>query len=101
MILAITIIGIGVISALGIAGRGRTQAQDLTEWAAGGRRFGAVALWFLQAGELFTTFTFLGLAGLAFVDGVAGLYALVAGAGLVILYFLCCAPTITGCTTAA
>jgi solute:Na+ symporter, SSS family len=90
VILAITIVGIVVIAALGIAGRGCAHAQDLTEWALGGRRFGAGAMWFLQAGELFTTFTFLGLAGLAFIGGVAGLYALVAGpVGLVILFFLC------------
>jgi SSS family solute:Na+ symporter len=33
-------------------------------------------MWFLQAGEVFTTFTFLGMAGLAFTGGVAAMYAL-------------------------
>jgi SSS family solute:Na+ symporter len=36
---------------------------------------GAWTSWFLQAGEVFTTFTFLGMAGLAFSGGVAALYA--------------------------
>jgi solute:Na+ symporter, SSS family len=90
MILAFTIIGIGAIATLGVAGRTRAQAPDLTEWTIGGRRLGAVSMWFLQAGEVFTTFTFLGMAGLTFTGGAAGLYALVYTAlAYVILFFLC------------
>jgi SSS family solute:Na+ symporter len=48
----------------------------MAEWTVGGRRFGAATMWFLQAGEVFTTFTFLGMAGLAFTGGVAALYSL-------------------------
>ena len=90
MILAFSIVGIVAIAALGIAGRGRTAAPDLTGWTVGGRALGAVTVWFLQAGELFTTFTFLGMAGLAYTGGVAGLYAVAYGAvGYTIVFFLC------------
>ena len=86
--LVVTIIGIIVIAALGFLGRRRPSA-DLSEWTVGGRRFGTATMWFLQAGEIFTTFTFLGMAGLAFTGGVAAMYALpyvpLAYAGL---YFL-------------
>lgn len=86
--LAITLVGIVLIAGLGFLGRRRPTA-NLGEWTVGGRQFGAVTMWFLQAGEVFTTFTFLGMAGLAFAGGIAAMYALpyvpVAYAGL---YFL-------------
>jgi solute:Na+ symporter, SSS family len=73
--LTVTLIGIAVIAVLGFLGR-RSATSDLSEWTVGGRSFGAMTMWFLQAGEVFTTFTFLGMAGLAFTGGVAALYAL-------------------------
>lgn len=73
--LIVTLAGIAVIAALGFLGR-REATGDLSEWTVGGRQFGALTMWFLQAGEVFTTFTFLGMAGLAFTGGVAALYAL-------------------------
>ncbi|TCO62777.1 sodium:solute symporter family protein [Actinocrispum wychmicini] len=73
--LLVTIAGIVLIAAFGFVGRKR-PVTDLAEWTVGGRRFGAVTMWFLQAGEVFTTFTFLGMAGLVFAGGVASFYAL-------------------------
>src|SRR6184192_4673749 len=73
--LAVTIAGIVLIAAFGFLGRKRPVAE-MSEWTVGGRRFGALTMWFLQAGEVFTTFTFLGMAGLAFSGGVAAMYAL-------------------------
>jgi SSS family solute:Na+ symporter len=88
MILAFTLAGIVLIGVLGFVGR-RRPAADLAEWTVGGRRFGAVTMWFLQAGEVFTTFTFLGMAGLAFSGGVAAMYALpYVPIAYVILFFL-------------
>lgn len=85
--LVVTLAGIVLIAVLGFAGRRSTG--DLSEWTVAGRGFGAMTMWFLQAGEVFTTFTFLGMAGLAFTGGAAALYALpyvpLAYAGL---YFL-------------
>ncbi|BBY46700.1 sodium:solute symporter (plasmid) [Mycolicibacterium arabiense] len=90
MIPTATIVGILALAAIGVAARRGTRGSNMAEWAVGGRRLGAVAIWFLQAGELFTTFAFLGLAGLAFTGGVAGLYAVVYGTvGNVVLFFLC------------
>jgi SSS family solute:Na+ symporter len=73
--LLVSLVGIVLIAALGFVGRRRPTA-DMSEWTVGGRKFGAATMWFLQAGEVFTTFTFLGMAGLAFTGGVAALYAL-------------------------
>jgi SSS family solute:Na+ symporter len=73
--LLVTLVGIVLIAVLGFLGR-RKATGDLGEWTVGGRQFGALTMWFLQAGEVFTTFTFLGMAGLAFTGGVAALYAL-------------------------
>jgi SSS family solute:Na+ symporter len=89
MILAVTLAGMALIGALGFAGRRGAADRNLLEWTVGGRRLGAPALWFLQAGETFTTFTFLGLAGLAFSGGVAAMYALQYGPlAYVIVFFL-------------
>jgi solute:Na+ symporter, SSS family len=73
--LVVTLVGIVVIALTGFLGR-RTATGDISEWTVGGRQFGSLTMWFLQAGEVFTTFTFLGMAGLAFTGGVAALYAL-------------------------
>ncbi|WP_203217932.1 sodium:solute symporter family protein [Nocardia terpenica] len=71
----IALAGMVVIAVIGFLGR-RTPAADLAEWSVAGGRFGTVTMWFLQAGETFTTFTFLGMAGLAFTGGVAATYAI-------------------------
>jgi len=73
--LIVTLLGIVLIAVLGFLGR-RKATGDLSEWTVGGRQFGSMTMWFLQAGEVFTTFTFLGVAGLAFSGGVAALYSL-------------------------
>ncbi|HEX4705935.1 MAG TPA: sodium:solute symporter family protein [Pseudonocardiaceae bacterium] len=86
--LVFTFAGIVLIGLLGVLGR-RRPAADLSEWVVGGRRFGSVTMWFLQAGEVFTTFTFLGLAGLVFSGGVAAMYALpYVPIAYVLLFFL-------------
>jgi SSS family solute:Na+ symporter len=86
--LVVTFAGIALIAVVGFLGR-RGAITDVSDWAVGGRSFGSWTMWFLQAGEVFTTFTFLGMAGLAFAGGAAALYALpyvpLAYAGL---YFL-------------
>ncbi|MCU1644122.1 MAG: sodium:solute symporter [Nocardia sp.] len=74
MILTIALIGMAVIAALGL--RGRRGTHDLAEWTVGGRNFGKSATWFLQAGEGFTTFTFLGVANRTFIGGATATYAI-------------------------
>ena len=50
-------------------------AATLSEWAVGGRRFGAVMVFVLFAGENLTTFTLLGGAGWSYDKGVASAYS--------------------------
>jgi len=59
------------------------------EFIVGGRSFGTVFLWLLLAGEVYTSFTFLGAAGLAYGRGAPAYYILAYGTcGYVIGYFL-------------
>ncbi|WP_051179787.1 sodium:solute symporter family protein [Nocardia concava] len=74
MILTVALVGMVIIAAVGL--RARRGAHDLSEWTVGGRNFGKGATWFLQAGEGFTTFTFLGVANRTFVGGAAATYAI-------------------------
>jgi solute:Na+ symporter, SSS family len=53
---------------LGIRAR-RGKDMDLEEWAVGGRGFGAIFVFLLLAGEIYTTFTFLGGSGWAYGEG--------------------------------
>jgi SSS family solute:Na+ symporter len=64
-----------VITAIGFFGRHR-PAKDLDEWAVAGRKFGVMTTWVLQAGETFTTFTFLGCVGLVVSTGAAAFYSI-------------------------
>ncbi len=75
MTLTIAIIGIIVIAGFGFAGK-RTPAKSMEEWTVSERKIGSLTMWFLQAGEIYTTFTFLGLSGLAFAGGAAAFYAI-------------------------
>lgn len=87
MILGITIVGIALIAAIGMSGR--TRARDVESWAVAERNIPRWTSWFLQAGESLTTFTFLGLAGIAFAGGASATFA-VAYLSLctVLLYFV-------------
>ncbi|WP_408895728.1 sodium:solute symporter [Nocardioides sp. R1-1] len=67
------ILGIVALGALGMSGRRSTTMAD---WTVSGRGFPRWTSWFLQAGESLTTFSFLGLAGIAFGGGVVGVFAL-------------------------
>ena len=45
------------------------SARTMDEWAVGGRRFGAWIFWFVNAGEIYTTFAVLGISGYAWAYG--------------------------------
>jgi SSS family solute:Na+ symporter len=73
VIIAFAILVLTTLFSLYFAVRGRKI--DLREWAIGGRRgFGTVLFWFLSAGEIFTTFAFLGASGWAYQYGAPGFY---------------------------
>ena len=75
-------------AAVGVVGRGRGE-MDLERWAVGGRRFGVVLVWLLTAGEIYTTFTFLGASGWAYSRGAPAFYILAYGTiGYIISFFL-------------
>jgi len=70
-----------------LARRGRDM--DLEQWTAGGRGFGAIFVFLLMAGEIYSTFTFLGGAGLVYGSGGAAYYILGYGTlAYVLSYYL-------------
>jgi SSS family solute:Na+ symporter len=79
-VIALAIVALVVVGTIAFAlisvGRFRMEPQ---EFIVGNRSFGAVLLWILLAGEIYTSFTFLGAAGWAYGKGAAALYILVYG----------------------
>jgi len=59
---------------------GRKIKMNLENWAVAGRRFGIIIIWLLMAGEIYTTFTFLGASGWAYSKGAPTFYILIYGA---------------------
>ena len=51
--------------ARGALGYGARGENTLTEWAVGGRSLGTLIFWFMNAGEVYTTFAVLGISGYA------------------------------------
>lgn len=64
-IVAATVVGALAYARSGVAHR----APSMDEWAVGGRRFGAWIFWFVNAGEIYTTFAVLGISGYAWAFG--------------------------------
>ncbi|MFB7664203.1 sodium:solute symporter [Kitasatospora sp. NPDC056138] len=74
--------------ALGLRAR-RGREMNLQEWSVGGRGFGTVFVFLLLAGEIYTTFTFLGASGWAYGKGGPAFYILAyASLAYVISYWL-------------
>ncbi|HEV2177182.1 MAG TPA: sodium:solute symporter family protein [Terriglobia bacterium] len=59
--------GIGLLA-------GAHRKMDLEQWTVGGRGFGVVLVYLLMAGEVYTTFSFLGASGWAYSRGGPALY---------------------------
>ena len=59
-----------------IYGQRRTGTRGIEEWAIGGRHFGSIIFWFLNAGEIYTTFAVLGISGFAWSFGAPAFLAL-------------------------
>jgi len=69
----VAIVAAGVtVGFLARAGR----RMDLEQWTVGGRGFGILLVFLLMAGEVYTTFSFLGAPGWAYSRGGPTLYAL-------------------------
>ncbi|HEY6486710.1 MAG TPA: sodium:solute symporter family protein [Candidatus Cybelea sp.] len=83
----VAVIVFGTIAFALLAVRGVKMSPE--QYIVGGRSFGAIFLWVLQAGEIYTTFTFLGVAGLAYSQGAPALYVVAYGTiAYIIAYFL-------------
>jgi SSS family solute:Na+ symporter len=67
----LAIVGLGTTIGF-LAGARRTM--NLEQWTVGGRGFGAVLMYLLMAGEVYTTFSFLGASGWAYSRGGPTLY---------------------------
>jgi SSS family solute:Na+ symporter len=88
-IVAFVVFGTIVFALVGV----HRVKMDPAQYIVGGRSFGTLFLWVLLAGEIYTTFTFLGVAGLAYSSGAPAFYAMAFGAcAYVIGYFM--APAI-------
>lgn len=58
-----------VVGAIGF-GRARTKkSKTVADWALGGRGMGTLLFWFMNAGEIYTTFAVFGIAGYAWALG--------------------------------
>ena len=55
---------------------GVRRKMDLEQWTVGGRGFGTLLMYLLMAGEVYTTFAFLGASGWAYSRGGPTLYIL-------------------------
>ena len=78
---ALAIIAATFVLAFGLGVRSRRgREMNLAEWAVGGRAFGTVFVFLLLAGEIYTTFTFLGASGWAYGKGAPAYYILCYGA---------------------
>src|SRR5947209_9440537 len=74
--------------ALGLLAR-RGHDMNLEQWTVGGRGFGAIFVFLLLAGEIYTTFTFLGGSGFAYGKGGPAYYILCYGTlAYVLSYFM-------------
>ncbi len=75
----VIIFGTIILSSLLGVFAGRRVPMNLENWTVGGRRFGVIIIWLLMAGEVYTTFTFLGASGWAYSKGAPAFYILVYG----------------------
>jgi SSS family solute:Na+ symporter len=71
IIVAVTLVALW----LGVRAR-RGHDMNLEQWSVGGRSFGTAFVFLLMAGEIYTTFTFLGGSGFAYGKGAPAYYIL-------------------------
>jgi SSS family solute:Na+ symporter len=75
-----SVVALTVIFAIIICGSiigfyaGVRHKMNLEQWTVGGRGFGLMLIWLLMAGEVYTTFSFLGASGWAYSRGGPTLY---------------------------
>jgi solute:Na+ symporter, SSS family len=86
--LAIICAIVALASALGFYA-GTHRKMSLEQWTVGSRGFGPLLLWLLMAGEVYTTYSFLGASGWAYSRGGPILYVLAyMSLGNVVAFFI-------------
>ncbi len=81
MSIALVILVAVFVVAIGLALLARRgHDMSLEQWSVGGRGFGSIFVFLLMAGEIYTTFTFLGGSGWAYGKGAPAFYILCYGA---------------------
>jgi solute:Na+ symporter, SSS family len=87
---ALAIVTIIVLGTIGLALlEVRRIKMDAAQYIVAGRSFGTIFLWVLMAGDFYSTFTFLGIAGLAYASGAPAFYAIAfGGCAYVLGYFI-------------
>src|SRR5208283_2758907 len=73
--LSIIFVIVGSSAVLGIFSA-RRRKMNLEQWTVAGRGFGLILVWLLMAGEIYTTFAFLGASGWAYSRGGPTLYVI-------------------------
>jgi solute:Na+ symporter, SSS family len=73
LLIIVSIVALG--TAIGFLA-GVRRKMDLEQWTVGGRGFGVLLVFLLMAGEVYTTFSFLGASGWAYSRGGPILYVL-------------------------
>lgn len=88
--IALGIVALVIVAAVTLgAVAARANLSSPTDFVVGGRSLGSVLLWLLMAGEIYTSFTFLGAAGYAYGLGAPAFYILCYGpVAYIIGYFL-------------
>lgn len=73
---AILILSLAITVAIIVIGgwAGRSRSRNLEGWLVHSRGMGSLLLWFLLGSEIYTAFTFQGLAGYSYSNGAAGFY---------------------------
>ena len=73
VILLLALVAVAIITVGGIV-YGSNQSQTLEGWLVNNRLMGPVLVWFLLGTEIYTAFTFEGLAGYAYKNGGSAFY---------------------------
>jgi SSS family solute:Na+ symporter len=68
IIVLVVLLGVLAVTWIGVRG-GRGSTKTLEGWVINGRAMGPLMTWFLLGTEVYTAFTFLGLAGFAYARG--------------------------------
>lgn len=77
--ITLAILVVTLLVSFGLSLRGASPRMSLEQWSVGSRGFGTIFVFLLLAGEIYTTFTFLGASGWAYGRGAPAFYIIAYG----------------------